>query len=63
METLNANSQGKILIPTNESKYPFLIKIIENDKYVYLLVKADGTLSGDGFYESELTKYCPKAEI
>jgi hypothetical protein len=60
METLNANTKGKVLIPTNDRKYPFLIKL-EDD--CYLLVKSNGTLTGDGFYKSELAKYCPNAEL
>jgi hypothetical protein len=68
MEGLNANTKGKVLIPTNERNYPFLIKITEknwngNIDVIYLAVKRDGTLTGDGFYESELAKYCPNAEL
>jgi hypothetical protein len=60
METLNPNSKGKVLIPTNDKRFPFLIKLEED---CYLFVKADGTLTGDGFYRSELPKYCPNADL
>lgn len=63
MESLNANTKGKVLFATNDKKYPFLIKVVENDIAMFLLVKADGTLTGDGFYLHELPKYCPNAEI
>jgi len=63
MDALNANTKGKVLIPTIDSKYPFLIKIVESGKDIYLLVRKDGTLSGDGFYLEELSKYCPNAEL
>ena len=60
MDTLNADTKGKVLIPTKRKDYPFLIKLEEDG---YLLVKPDGTLSGDLFYKSELAKYCPDAEL
>lgn len=60
MEKLNSNTKGKVLIPTNERDFPFLIKVEEN---LYLAVRANGTLTGDGFYKSELNKYCPNAEL
>jgi hypothetical protein len=60
MSTLNSGTKGKVLIPTNDRKYPFLIKLRED---CYLLVKTDGTLTGDGFRESDLAKYCPNAEL
>lgn len=68
MTRLNSNSQGKVLIPTNERDFPFLIKTIENNwrgdtDAIYLAVRSDGTLTGDGWYKSELAKYCPNAEL
>jgi hypothetical protein len=58
--TLNANTKGKILFKTNDGKYPFLIKTEDN---LYILVKDDYTLSGDGFYKEEILRYFPKTEI
>ncbi len=68
METLNANTKGKVLIPTNRRDYPYLIKTTAENwrgdtDVIYLLVRLDGTLTGDGFYKSELAKYCPNAEL
>lgn len=60
MEALNSETKGKVLIPTNERSFPFLIKIEED---LYIAVRPDGTLTGDGFYKSELAKYCPNAEL
>ena len=60
MNDLNANTKGKVLIPTNRKDYPFLIKLNDDN---YLLVDKDGKLTGDGFYKSELSKYCPLAEL
>ena len=59
MDKLNANTKDKVLIPTNDRTYPFLIKLEED---MFLLVKKDGTLSGDGFQKNELSKYVRDAE-
>lgn len=60
MDTLNSETKGKVLIPTNEKSFPFLIKIKED---LYIAVRPDGTLTGDGFYKSDFIKYCPNAEL
>ena len=58
MATLDTKTNTPILIPTGHSKYPFLIKTLDNKGInVYWLVKTDGTLSGDGFTEEEKEKY------
>jgi hypothetical protein len=54
MNTLNANTKGIVLIPTNNKSYPFVIKS-EDD--CYLLVKKDGTLTGDGFTSKDVERY------
>jgi len=68
MGALNSETKGKVLIPTNERRFPFLIKTTEvnwcgDELIIYLAVRPDGTLTGDGFYKSELAKYCPNAEL
>lgn len=56
--TLDVKSSKQILIPTKDSKYPFVIKI-QDDRGIneYWLIKADGTLTGDGFLTEEKEKY------
>ena len=56
--TLDVKSKNQILIPTGNSKYPFVIKI-QDDRGIneYWLIKADGTLSGDGFLTEEKEIY------
>lgn len=58
MNTLDLKSTKQILIPTKDSKYPFVIKT-QNDQGIneYWLIKADGTLTGDGFLTEEKEKY------
>ena len=68
MNTINADTEGKVLIPTNRSDYPYMIKTISENwrgdtDVIYLVVRRDGTLTGDGWYTSELAKYCPDAEL
>jgi hypothetical protein len=60
MSQLSFNTKGKILFPTNHYKYPFLIKV-EDD--LYLLVREDGSLTGDAFYKKEISNYFPKTEL
>jgi hypothetical protein len=60
MSQLSFNTKGKILFPTNHYKYPFLIKV-EDD--LYLLVREDGSLTGDAFYRNEIIKHFPKTEL
>ena len=51
----------KALFATNDRQYPFLFL---QDDGMYKLIKADGTLSGDGFDSVEdVLKYFPKAEL
>lgn len=68
MATIDANTEGKVLIPTNERDFPYLIKTTAENwrgdtDVIYLVVKRDGTLTGDGWYKAELAKYCPNAEL
>ena len=56
--TIDVKSEKQILIPTNNSKYPFVIKIQDSRGInEYWLIKADGTLSGDGFLTEEKEQY------
>ena len=51
----------KVLFNTNDKSYPYLFLM---DDGMYKLIKADGTLSGDGFDSKEdVLKYFPKAEL
>ena len=51
----------KALFATNDRQYPFLFL---REDGMYTLIKADGTLSGDGFDSVEhVLKYFPKAEL
>ena len=51
----------KALFQTNDKQYPFLFL---QDNGMYKLIKADGTLSGDGFDSVEdVLRYFPKAEL
>ena len=60
----NSNTKGRVLFTTNNRDYPFLIRTPkENSEDIFILVKKDNTLSGDGFYKSELPKYCPKMDM
>lgn len=55
------NKYRKALFATNDRHYPFLFL---QDDGIYKLIKADGTLSGDGFYSIEdVLKHFPKAEL
>ena len=58
MYTLNVKSKTQVLIPTNDPKNPFVIKI-QDDRGIneYWLLRADGTLTGDGFLTEEKEKY------
>ncbi len=58
MYTLNVKSKTQVLIPTNDPKNPFVIKI-QDDRGIneYWLLRADGTLTGDGFSTEEKEKY------
>lgn len=58
MYTLNVKSKTQVLIPTNDLKNPFVIKI-QDDRGIneYWLLRADGTLTGDGFLTEEKEKY------
>ena len=58
MYTLNVKSKAQVLIPTNDPKNPFVIKIQDNRGIdEYWLLRADGTLTGDGFFTEEKEKY------
>ena len=59
MRVLDIKSKCPVLIPTNDNKNPFVILVSDGDVQEYWLVKQDGTLTGDGFYKEELSKYCP----
>lgn len=61
MQTLNASTKGKVLIVTNDRNYPFIIKC-DDSSYPYILVKPDGTLSGDGFSLEEVINRFPNCE-
>ena len=61
MQTLNASTNGKVLIITNDRHYPFIIKC-DDSLYSYLLVNRDGTLSGDGFSLEEVINRFPDCE-
>jgi hypothetical protein len=51
----------KVLFQTNDKKYPFLFL---REDGIYKLIKADGTLSGDGFYDrNDVLKHLPETEI
>ena len=52
--TLDTKSTKQVLIPTKDSKNPFVIKI-QDDRGIneYWLIRADGTLTGDGFSTEE----------
>lgn len=58
MRTLDVKSKAQVLIPTNDPKNPFVIKI-QDDRGIneYWLLRADGTLTGDGFLTEEKEKY------
>lgn len=58
MHTLDVKSKAQVLIPTNDPKNPFVIKI-QDDRGIneYWLLRADGTLTGDGFLTEEKEKY------
>ena len=58
MRTLDVKSKAQVLIPTNDPKNPFVIKI-QDDRGIneYWLLRADGTLKGDGFLTEEKEKY------
>jgi len=58
METINTNTDYQVLIPTENSRYPFLIKTLdERGIDCYWLVDKEGKLTGDGFDASEKDKY------
>jgi hypothetical protein len=56
--TLDVKSKNQVLIPTGNSKYPFVIKV-QDDRGIneYWLLRADGTLTGDGFLTEEKETY------
>lgn len=58
MYTLDTKTTKQVLIPTGNSKHPFVIKL-QDDRGInyYWLIKADGTLTGDGFSTQEKEKY------
>lgn len=61
---LNSNVKGKVLFTTNNSNTPFLIRTPREGKEdIFIAVKKDSTLTGDGFYKSELTKYYPNIDM
>jgi hypothetical protein len=62
MNTLNANTKGKVLIVTNDRTYPFIIKYNDDSSYPYLLVQKNGKLSGDGYSLEEVIKDFPNCE-
>lgn len=52
----------KALFATNDRKYPYLF--LMEDDVTYMLIKADGTLTGDAFDGREdVLKYFPQAEL
>jgi hypothetical protein len=58
MATLDTRTTKQDLIPTGDSKYPFVIKVqYDRGINVYWLIRADGTLTGDGFSTEEKEKY------
>jgi len=58
MATLNTKTTEQVLIPTGNSKYPFVIKLQDNKGInEYWLIDTDGTLTGDGFSAEEKEKY------
>jgi len=55
------NKYRKALYITNDGKYPYLFL---REDGIYSLIKADGTLSGDGFDDKiEVLKYFPNAVL
>jgi len=58
MRTLDVKSKKQVLIPTGNSKYPFVIKL-QDDRGIneYWLVYPDGTLTGDGFATEDKERY------
>jgi hypothetical protein len=51
----------KVLFATNDNKYPWLFL---NDDGRFLLIKKDGTLTGDGYFGVEdALLHFPKADI
>ena len=61
MTTLRAIQDRKVMFPTNDTKYPTLIK---RDDDSYVLIDKDGRLTGDGFSDdADVLKYFPKADL
>jgi hypothetical protein len=58
MATLDTRTTKQVLIPTENSKYPFVIKL-QDDRGIneYWLIRTDGTLTGDAFSTQEKEKY------
>jgi hypothetical protein len=58
MATLDKKTKKQVLIPTQDSKYPFVFKLQDDAGFdEYWLIKADGTLTGDRFLYKEKETY------
>jgi hypothetical protein len=58
MTTLDTITKKQVLIPTGNSKNPFVLKL-QDERGIneYWLIRADGTLTGDAFSTQEKEKY------
>ena len=58
MATLDKKTKKQVLIPTQDSKYPFVLKLQDDIGFnEYWLIRADGTLNGNAFSTEEKEKY------
>jgi hypothetical protein len=58
MATLDKKTKKQVLIPTQDSEYPFVFKLQDDIGFnEYWLIRADGTLTGDVFSTEEKEKY------